>query len=703
MDFLSEFVSRVLPKCKTKISFILTGNEENSYEVNFNNGLNIKANCTITATHALYIYLKKYCQVNLSWNGNRAIELEQLAPFNESLTGKIEQKYRVYMNYCTLNYTMSWWDFSKWERELDFMALNGINMPLAVIGTEAVWYETLLQFGFTQQEALKTISGPTFWAWQLMTNIEGYEPPTDVKYVYDRLELGKKIIGRMLEFGMFPIQQGFSGHVPMSMKEKFSNAKILPKLKWCDFPQTAQLDPLDPLFQKFGTAYLNKQKELLGSYHFYATDPFHESAPPNFSIFYLRKVGKAIDKLFQDFDKNSVWVMQSWSLRKNIVKAVDKNNLLILDINSQKYKVCKNFWGYPFVTGYLHNFGGKNALQGRVEAYSKNCFTALKAKKINVVGSGLFMEGTEQNPYIYDMLFDMLTKNGDEDIKQFTSNYIVRRYGKTSKAIEQAFDILLQTCYKTNGEKENEVGSMIAARPQYTPEKASPCDNLQPFYDKQLFKKAVVLFASVSQEFKNSDGYQFDLTDFTRQAMSDLFYLNQIEYAKAAKELDLQKVKNIANVQLQLLKDLDNLLSCRSEVCLSRWVEDAHNLATNEQQKKYYDKCARLLITLWGDTNGACALYDYAWKEWSGLIAEYYLPRWQRFYSESEKSIINGKLLSVPTEKKYFGRAHIRANKFYDDLTTFELNWCNTYYSYDYPKDKDVTQIANEMIQKYLI
>ncbi|MEG1646720.1 MAG: hypothetical protein RR374_05090, partial [Clostridia bacterium] len=71
--------------------------------------------------------------------------------------------------------------------------------------------------------------------------------------------------------------------------------------------------------------------------------------------------------------------------------------------------------------------------------------------------------------------------------------------------------------------------------------------------------------------------------------------------------------------------------------------------------------------------------------------------------SESEKSIINGKLLSVPTEKKYFGRAHIRANKFYDDLTTFELNWCNTYSSYDYPKDKDVTQIANEMIQKYLI
>ncbi|MEG1536644.1 MAG: alpha-N-acetylglucosaminidase TIM-barrel domain-containing protein, partial [Clostridia bacterium] len=198
---------------------------------------------------------------------------------------------------------------------------NGINMPLAVIGTEAVWYETLLNFGYTSEKALETISGPAFWAWQLMTNIEGYCPPKDVKYVYDRLELGKKIIARMLEFGMDPIQQGFSGHAPMSMIEKFPNAKILSKRKWCSFPQTAQIDPLDALFEKFGRAFLDKQKELLGAYHFYATDPFHECSPPKNSVFYMRKVGKAIERLFCDFDSQAVWVMQSWSLRKPIVKA----------------------------------------------------------------------------------------------------------------------------------------------------------------------------------------------------------------------------------------------------------------------------------------------------------------------------------------------------------------------------------------------
>ena len=112
-------------------------------------------------------------------------------------------------------------------KEIDFMAMNGINMPLTPIGSEAVWYETLQEFNFTKKEALSFISGPAFWAWQLMTNIDSYIPPKSEEYVYNRLELGKKIIKRCVEFGMQPIQQGFSGHVPTLLKEKYPNAAIL--------------------------------------------------------------------------------------------------------------------------------------------------------------------------------------------------------------------------------------------------------------------------------------------------------------------------------------------------------------------------------------------------------------------------------------------------------------------------------------------
>lgn len=140
--------------------------------------------------------MKKYCKVQLSWCGNRTINIEKLVMFSGEFSREIEQKFRVYMNYCTLDYSMCWWDFERWEKEIDFMAMNGINMPLAVIGTEAVWYETLIEYGFSDREALDWISGPATWAWQLMTNIEGYMPPPNNEYVYHRAELGKKILNR---------------------------------------------------------------------------------------------------------------------------------------------------------------------------------------------------------------------------------------------------------------------------------------------------------------------------------------------------------------------------------------------------------------------------------------------------------------------------------------------------------------------------
>lgn len=259
--------------------------------------------------------------------------------FDGVFSKTIEQKYRVYLNYCTLDYLMCWWDFEKWEKEIDFMAMNGINMTLAVIGSEAVLYETLLNFKCSKEEALNCISGPAFWAWQLMTNIIGYLPPKNEKYVYERLELGKKILNRLVELEIQPIQQGFSGHIPTILKEKYPNANILMQNGWCNYPKTAQIDPLDPFFKEFGTKYLENLEKLMGNYHYLACDPFHEGTPPKQSKEYLTEVGKIINKTYQSFDENSVWVMQAWSLREHIVKAVPKDRILILDLNSGKNSV----------------------------------------------------------------------------------------------------------------------------------------------------------------------------------------------------------------------------------------------------------------------------------------------------------------------------------------------------------------------------
>lgn len=53
-------------------------------------------------------------------------------------------RFRYYQNVCTQSYSNVWWDWPRWEKEIDWMALNGYNMPLAYTGQEALWQEVTL-------------------------------------------------------------------------------------------------------------------------------------------------------------------------------------------------------------------------------------------------------------------------------------------------------------------------------------------------------------------------------------------------------------------------------------------------------------------------------------------------------------------------------------------------------------------------------
>ncbi|MCC8016811.1 MAG: alpha-N-acetylglucosaminidase [Clostridiales bacterium] len=699
------FLERNLPEFVNDFNVIIVGEHIEFYCVTTDKGIvTVEASNYILAFCGIYDYLKKYCGVQLSWCANRTINIKSLKMFDGELKKIIKQKYRVYMNYCTLDYSMCWWDFSRWEKEIDFMAMNGINMPLAVVGTEAVWFETLLDFGFSEKEALSAVSGPAFWAWQLMTNIEGYLPPKNKKYIYERLELGRKILKRYDEFGMNPIQQGFSGHVPMLLKNKYPAAKILNQRGWCGFPETAQIDPLDPLFKEFGKKYLSNLSRLMGFRKFIACDPFHEGTPPKPRPWYLKSVGKAIHGMYEEFDENSVWVMQSWSMRKAIVKAVPKHKLLILDINSAKTEKNKNMWGYPVVAGMLHNFGGKNAMQGKIKKHCQNIYYQLESKGAYVVGSGLFMEGINQNPVVYDLQFELLTENKPINCNQWIDNYISRRYGKYNKTIRSAWEILLETCYRSDGYEENAVGSSLASRPQMHPVMAGPCCYVKPFYDIEKFERAVTIFLSVHSEFEKSDGYQYDACDLTRQALSNRFYKNQLEFESVYLKRDLKKTKEIAAAQLEILLDIDKLLSHRSEMCFSGWICDAHNLASDDEEKKYFDFNARTLVTLWGDINSDLPqIYDYSWREWSGLIKEYYYPRWKMFYDYALNCLEKGKVFDYANIGSWGERKKFRLSDLGEKLFQFEKEFAQNYSEYEYPRSSNTVPAALELIEKWNI
>ncbi|MBE6772011.1 MAG: alpha-N-acetylglucosaminidase [Ruminococcaceae bacterium] len=674
---------------------IESANGLNTYELFCENGkIVLCGDCKISQAMAYYAYLKKHCGVNLSHCGNREISVSSAPLFDGKITKVIKQKRRAYMNYCTLGYSFAFWNWERWEKEIDFMAMNGINMPLSVVGSEAVWYYTMRDFTYSETGALSFISGPGFWPWQLMGNLTGYFSLTDVKYIESRLELGKRIIEREVELGMTPIQQGFAGTVPATITKLFNKVRLRMVPSWCNFPITYQLDPTDPIFKKFGKALLEKQRQLFGTYHYYACDPFHENAPSIKTRDYLWKVGRAIDTMYQEFDKDSVWVMQSWSLREQIVKAVPKERLLILDLDGSKHKEFDDFWGYEFVLGNIHNFGDRNTLHGSIKALADNPYSALDCE--NCSGTGLFMEGIFQNPLYYDLAFQMLTEDSAINLDEWLKDYAYRRYGSKEKCLVDALYLLKESCYSENC-TGRETGSIICARPATELRHTAPNDFKELRYDNKTLYKAAELLLSAENATK--DGYAFDACDLVRQVMSN--YVSNL-YDKVMygfNNRDVNIFERSSNAFLKICLEVDELLQTRPELTLHEHLKEARELALTEKDQQNFELNLLTQITVWGPIKDSVN-YDYAWKEWGGMIKTYYVKRWQSFFEMLAYEFPKRRKFSTTTRKQHCERNIYRGNQFYKNYAEFERKWLST-ANPDAPSEENTVETARNLLEKY--
>jgi len=671
-------IQRIMPGQaeQVKIKIVARKQEKEYFEISNNAGkVFIKGNTAVAVASGLNWYLKYFCNLHYVWNGSN-MNLPAELPLPKSLTRiQVFPNWRVYMNYCTFNYSAAWWDWQRWEREIDFMAMNGINMPLSVVGLEGVWYNCLRRIGYSDEKARDYLVGPAFLAWQWMTNIESTAGPLPKNWIDQHVKLGKKIMQRELEFGMQPIQQGFTGAIPRSFIKKYPKAKIALGKSWCNFTPTAQLDPLDPLFKTFGKIFLEEQDKLFGSHGYYAADPFHEGTPPRPGKAYLKAVGAAIENLIVGFDPKAKIAMQAWSIRKDIATAISKDKLLILDLKGNKYKEkgFKGFWGYDYIVGNLHNFGGRINIHGDLHLVASNQYQ--KARKVypNAVGSGLFMEGIGQNPLYYDMAFEMPFHSGAINPEDWLKNYAKRRYGMHSEKVEQALVLLLNGPYK-KGTNDVENSSIIAARPALDVKKSGPNAGFDIPYPPMTLVQALSLLLSESDRLQASDGYRYDVVDITRQCLSNL---GQRMHKKAARAFLCYDQKEFALQSgrfLQLLQDTDTLLGTREDFSFDHWLKTARAQGTTAAEKDLYEYNASLQLTWWG-ADKEPIIFDYAWKEWSGLISGYYLPRWQQFYGMLQHKFDTAGSYSEKHLPLVYGRETLRANPFYSSLADWEQNW----------------------------
>jgi len=655
----------------------------------------IRGNNYVSIATGVNWYLKYYAGIQLSWNGMTAQLPAVLPAVPQKERHETDLKYRYDFNYCTYSYTMAFWDWDRWEKEIDWMALHGINLPLAVVGADVVWYNVLTKLGYTKDEINEFIAGPAFQGWWLMNNLEGWGGPNPNSWYKQRETLQKQILKRMREYGIRPVLPGYSGMVPHNAKERLGLNVSDPGL-WCGYRRPAFLQPTDPRFNEIADLYYKEMSRLYGKADFYSMDPFHEGG--NVAGVDLNAAGQAIWGAMKKANPKAVWVAQAWQAnpRQKMIENLPAGDLIVLDLFAES----RPQWGDPESTWYrkegfgkhdwlycmLLNYGGNVGLHGKMkhvidEFYKAKTSSFGKTMK----GVGMTMEGSENNPVMFELLCELPWRPARFDKDEWLKNYTVARYGKADKAVQDAWLLLSNTIYNCPA-KNTQQGtheSVFCGRPDYDVYQVSSWSEMEPYYKPEDIIRAAGIMLSATDRFKGNNNFEYDLIDIVRQAVAEkgrLVYPIMIDAYKAG-EKELFAASSQRFLDLILLQD--KLLAARPEFKVGTWIEKARNLGTTPEEKDLYEWNARVQVTTWGNRVAADegGLRDYAHKEWNGLLRDFYYNRW-KVWIDRQKAQLNG--------------APVKAIDFY----AIEEPWTKQTNPYSSQAEGDVIGVAKEVYAK---
>lgn len=601
----------------------ITGNNDNSMAM----GLNY--------------YLKEYAHVHVSWYRSQPIELPKKLPMVEGEIKHIcAMPTRFFLNYCTYGYTMVWWKWPEWEHFIDWMALNGINMPLSLTGQEAVWQEVWREMGMADDEIRSYFSGPAHLPWHRMANLDGFGGPLPQDWIDGQKELQKQIVARERELNMTPVLPAFAGHVPQRITQLYPDADIKQLSAWCGFEPTYFMNSTDSLFAVIQQKYLQKQTALYGTNHIYGLDPFNEMDPPSWEPDYLAAVSKNIYESLRQVDAEAKWLQMSWVFYykrsqwtperlKAYLTAVPQDKMILLDYFCEKtevWRLSEAFYGQPFIWCYLGNFGGNTMLVGDIPAIGNKYDNAVNDQPGNMMGVGSTLEGFDNSPQIFEYLFEHAWSGKDsaQHTRQFAQKWADIRYGKPNKYAREAWQLLVDSVYKDWSFYG--LGTQMVARPSM---QGHGTYYTKPYYsyDNATLLRAIRLMMKQSSK---SAAYQYDVANLLSQWMGNHFMEVRDAFTTAYHAEDIVAMKNYRNAALDLIKETNNLLSEIPSCHLFEWIKMANAWGKTQEEKDYYQTQARTLLTIWGGP----ILNDYANRLWGLLLDDYYKKRWQFFFDQ---------------------------------------------------------------------
>lgn len=694
IDGLLERIDKGASK-KFKIELVNTDKKTDFFELDQNkNKVVVRGNSYVSIATGINWYLKYYANIHLSWNGMTAKLPANLPAVKQKERRETDHTTRYYLNYCTFSYSMAFWDWERWQQEIDWMALHGINLSLAITGTETVWYNILNQLGYTKDEINEFIAGSGFLAWWQMNNLEGWGGPNPDNWYTQQEQLQKNILNRMREYGIEPVLPGYAGMLPHNNKKL--GVDVTDPGEWCGFPRPAFLQPTDPNFERISGLYYNEMTKLYGTANYYAIDPFHEGG--SVKGVDLDLAGKAIMSAMKKVNPNATWVAQAWQAnpRPEMIKNMKQGDLLVLDLFSES----RPMWGMEWSSWYrkegygqhnwvycmLLNFGGRTGLHGKMKPVIDNYYDACTHKSGQTLqGVGATMEAIENNPVMYELLFELPWRKERFTYESWLKGYVKARYGSENSSLSKAWDILANTVYNCPSKStlEGTIETVFAATPKLDINNVSCCSRTTPFYNTDSVKLAAENMLAIAEKYRGNNNFEYDLVDVIRQTVANKAYYLQKDVTQAYKNKDIAKFKKLSQSFLDLILAQERLLNTRPEFMLGTWTNQARKIGKTESEKNLYEWNARTQITVWGNRASAGILHNYAYKEWAGILKDVYYPRWASFFDYLEKDMRGENPEKI-------------------DFFKMDEKWTKSHNPYSSKPSGDAIKTAKEIYYKYV-
>ena len=646
-----------------------SGDNNDYFELSDNSGrIHIKGNEGLSIATGLNYYYKNYLNVHISEQTMQVKMPDQLVPIGSAVRKETPYKIRYAFNYCTLSYTFAFFGEEDWQRENDWLALNGVNVVLDLAGQEATWIKFLMNFGYSFDDAKDWLTGPAYYAWQFMQNIETFGGPVPDGYVIDRVELARSSQRWKSSLGIQTILQGYAGMVPTNFNAYQPEVATINQGTWSNLSRPSMIATDSETYREYSELFYEAQEFVFGgNSHYYAVDPFHEGGkrPEGLSDETISE--KVLDALLE-YDADAVWVVQGWQSNptNGLLKGMGdrrEDHVLVIDLikypllNWKKYDTLTygstkldgiEFNGTSWAWGLLANFGGNPSMHGQLQVMVDDIISAQK-KSQHMVGLGIISEAMYDNPIVYDLIFDLAWADDNFNLDQWMEGYIKRRYGGISENAKLAWKIMKDANYNHGVRYTNELFGTKYKAPQDFGTQNIP-------YGADKLETAFRLLIEDFDRFKDSECYRYDLTEIMRQLVSNYAVLTYNDVLNAQNARDTESFKENKQNFLKAFEVLNTVQATQKEQLAGEWIGKARDRAEeyDDFSEAAFEMNAKALITSWASRASMRNLKDYGWRNYEGMFNDIYTKVWTDYVNQVESNLEHGTPIQSIAKNDYF-------------------------------------------------